>query len=114
MTKRSTFGMALDYLHGRLVVWVAAVLLGSLPIIVGLTLVQVSCTANQRAREFGGTVKIRLPCGQKLSFATWKDANLWYAVRPFRAGEIPEVTTMIEDSDYGVMKGKVVFEECMK
>ena len=70
------------------------------------------CTANQRARQFGGTVKIQLPCGQKLSFATWKDANLWYAVRPFRPGETPETTTMIEDSDYGVMKGRVVFEEC--
>jgi hypothetical protein len=70
------------------------------------------CTANQRAKQFGGTVKIQLPCGQKLSFATWKDANLWYAIRAFRPGETPEVTTMIEDSDYGVMKGRVVFEEC--
>ncbi len=72
------------------------------------------CTANQRAKQFGGTVKIQLPCGQKLSFATWKDANLWYAVRPFRPGETPETTTMIEDSDYGVMKGRVVFEECKR
>lgn len=88
---------------------------GVISVLLVVGTMQVSgCTANQRAKQFGGTVKIQLPCGQKLSFATWKDANLWYAIRPFRAGEEPETTTMVEDSDYGVMKGRVIFEECAK
>ena len=32
-----------------------------------------SCTENQRARQFGGTITIELPPGEKLVMATWKE-----------------------------------------
>ena len=41
-----------------------------------------SCTANCRAKNFGGKMAIDLPCDQKLFDVTWKEDNLWYAMRP--------------------------------
>ncbi|MFA5135369.1 MAG: hypothetical protein WC505_06325 [Patescibacteria group bacterium] len=81
-------------------------------IFAALLLCVAGCTGNQRAKHLGGSYAIDLPCGRKLAFATWKGNNLWYAHRPVRTGEVPETTVMQEDSDYGAMKGKVVFKEC--
>ena len=77
-----------------------------------LTLSTVGCSANYRAKNLGGKQTVKLPCGKKLLFATWKDSNLWYATRSFRTGEIPETVTLQEDSSYGVLKGAVTFVEC--
>lgn len=70
-----------------------------------------SCTQNQRAKSFGGTAKVSLPAGQKLVTATWKDNELWYLVRPMRSDETAETYTFAEESSWGMIEGKVIFNE---
>jgi hypothetical protein len=82
--------------------WIAATL---------LSLALVSCTQNIRAKAYGGTAEVDLPAGTKLVTATWKDAQLWYLVRPAKPGEAPETLTLHEQSSFGVIQGKVVFRE---
>ncbi len=69
------------------------------------------CTENVRARQYGGTTKIVLPCDTKLVTATWKEGNLWYLTRVMRAGEEPETQSFIEESSLGLLNGKVLFGE---
>lgn len=73
-----------------------------------------SCTENARARHWGGTQNIKVPCGHKAINHTWKNNDLWYSTRPFREGEVPETTTFREKSSFGNMEGKIVFKECRK
>jgi hypothetical protein len=76
-----------------------------------ILMVASGCTANQMARNYGGTVNVDLPAGQKLINATWKEGNLWYLTRARREGEKPEVMYFKEDSNFGIMQGTVVFKE---
>lgn len=71
------------------------------------------CTANERAKSFGGKLTINLPCNQKLFDLTWKETNLWYAYRPMRDWEsaTAETYTFKEDSSWGMMEGEVTFVE---
>ena len=75
------------------------------------TLFLFSCTENQRAKKYGGTATVKLPEGTKLIEATWKGEDLWYLYRPRRAGETIEIYTFKEESNFGVMEGKVIFKE---
>jgi hypothetical protein len=70
-----------------------------------------SCTENQMAKSYGGTMKVDLPPNTKFVSATWKNEELWYIHRPSKAGETPDVVTMQEDSNFGLMQGKVIFTE---
>ncbi len=70
-----------------------------------------SCTANQRAKNFGGSQTVELSPGVKLVTATWKDAELWYLTRPMRVGETPETLTLHEQSSFGMVEGTVTFVE---
>ena len=70
-----------------------------------------SCTDNQRARAWGGTVDVRVTPGQKVIGATWKNSDLWIIHRPMRDGEVPEVVTMTESSNFVIMEGHVVIRE---
>ena len=70
-----------------------------------------SCTENERARNLGGTMTVKLPAGTEFVNATRKNEELWYIYRPRKAGETPEVTIMQEDSVFGLMQGKVQFIE---
>ena len=70
-----------------------------------------SCTENQMAKSFGGSMKVDLPPNTKFVSATWKNEELWYIHRPRKAGETPDVVTMQEDSNFGLMQGKVIFTE---
>ena len=70
-----------------------------------------SCTQNERAKVFGGTMTVKLPMGQKLTTMTFKEVDLWYATRPMREGEIPETTTFSEKSSWGLVEGTVIFIE---
>jgi hypothetical protein len=70
-----------------------------------------SCTENERAKVYGGTMTINLPRGQKLTTMTFKELDLWYATRPMREGEIPETTTFQEKSALGIVEGTVIFIE---
>lgn len=71
------------------------------------------CTQNERAKNFGGSIKVDLPAGQRLVNATWKDDDLWYLVTPAAADGTPAPRTLTfkEDSSFGVMNGQVVFQE---
>ncbi len=78
-------------------------------ILIGLTLS--SCTENERAKSFGGTATVDLPPKTKFVGATWKESQLWYSYRPARPGEAPETTVLQEQSNYGIMEGRVEFNE---
>jgi hypothetical protein len=73
--------------------------------------VAVSCTENERAKNFGGTQTINLPSGQKLQNATWKDTQLWYLTRPMHQDESAETWTFQEKSGFGLVEGKVILKE---
>lgn len=63
------------------------------------------------AKSYGGTISIDVPKGQKIIEATWKDSNVWYLTRPMREDEKPEIFTFQEDSNLGIIEGKVIFKE---
>jgi hypothetical protein len=70
-----------------------------------------SCTEQIRTRQFGGKMEIRLPAGQELMEATWKDDDLWYLTRPMREDEVPETHIFKADTVFGVFEGTVTIEE---
>lgn len=76
-----------------------------------VTILFCSCTAQERAKNWGGETEFKLPKGEKLVSVTWKEAQLWYLTRPSREGEKPEVLTFQEDSNFGLLEGKVTFIE---
>lgn len=49
-----------------------------------LSLIAISCTQNNRAKNWGGQAEYTLPKGQKLINITWKETNLWYLTRPMK------------------------------
>jgi hypothetical protein len=80
-------------------------------VVIGAALIAGGCTENARSRNFGGESTIDVPCGQKVFNITWKEANLWYAIRPMRNDEKPEIYTFKEDSNMGILEGTVTFKE---
>ena len=70
-----------------------------------------SCTENQRARTFGGTVTINVEKGKKVMMATWKDDDLFYMVEDMEPDYVPHNKELIESSNFGVIESKVVFKE---
>jgi hypothetical protein len=70
-----------------------------------------ACSSNNMAKNFGGTMTVNLPPGQKLVTATWKDDEFWYLARPMRLGEVPETSTFQEKSSAGLVEGKVILIE---
>lgn len=90
--------------HGFAIILVTALL--------GLFSLLTGCTQQERVKLFGGVMTLDLPCDTKLFEITWKDNNLWYAVRPMTPAD--SVTTYVfqESSSFGVNEGKVVVREC--
>ena len=76
-----------------------------------LTFSMTACTANQRAKTFGGEMIIQVPCDQVVFDVTWKSEDLWYATQPARPDWRPERKTFIEASSFGVIEGKVTLVE---
>lgn len=76
-----------------------------------ITLVTSSCTENQRARTFGGTMVIDLPAGEKVVNATWKESDLWILTRKFRADEQSETYYFREKSSFGILEGTITIIE---
>lgn len=62
-------------------------------------------------KSVGGTINVDVPKGQKLIEATWKGSDIWYLTRPMREDEDPETFTLQEDSNLGIIEGKVIFKE---
>lgn len=74
----------------------------------------VGCTENVRARQFGGSVTMNMPCGHKVVNVTWKEGDIWYLTRPMREGEVPETHTFHESSNFGIAEGTILLKECAK
>jgi len=70
-----------------------------------------SCTEQQRTREFGGKMEIRLPAGQELMEVTWKENDIFYLTRPMAPDYVPVTKTFQESSSWGVMESTVLFIE---
>lgn len=70
-----------------------------------------SCTPQQMARDFGGKVTINVPKGQKVTSATWKEADLFYFLEPMEPGYAPQQKQFIESSSYGMWETQVIFVE---
>ena len=73
-----------------------------------------SCTQNEMAKNFGGSMTINLPANQKLVNVTWKDNEVWYLARPMKADETPETWTFQEKSSYGIQEGTITLVESKK
>ena len=76
-----------------------------------LSLFMFSCTENTRAKNFGGTAKLEIPCGQKIQNITWKNSQLWYSTTPMEVGYEPQVHTFTEESSFGVWEGSYELTE---
>lgn len=72
----------------------------------------VGCSANERARAFGGTSKVELANNRKLVNITWKDeGNLWILTRERRSNEPIDTYEFKENSGFGLVQGTVIIEE---
>lgn len=80
-----------------------------------LSLSLISCTDNETAARFGGTITLDLPPGQKLENITWKSTNsgasLWYLYTQRDPSEKPKTHTFKESSPFGQIQGKVIIVE---
>jgi hypothetical protein len=81
--------------------------------LIALTLVVVtlfSCTANERARNYGGMEHITLDKGERLVNVTWKqDDNLWVLTK--QDSTKPSTYSFKEKSSFGVLEGEVIITE---
>jgi len=76
-----------------------------------ITIVIMSCTQNQRAKQWGGTAYYSIPADKEFVFATWKESDLWIVTKPREVGHEPKVYTMTEESSWGVLQGGVIITE---
>lgn len=74
------------------------------------------CTTQYLTKDLGGEMTIELAPGYKLVEITWKEANLWYLVRPFEDGETATTYYFQESSEFGVFQGtvKIIEKEAEK
>jgi len=70
-----------------------------------------SCTENNIAKNYGGTMNIELKAGDKLLEATWKNDDLWILTRERRDGEAIETYKFSENSSFGVWEGTINIKE---
>lgn len=69
---------------------------------------------NWTTRQFGGTMEVDLPEGQKLINVTWKQNDLWILTRDARPGERSENYKFDESSALGIFEGTVKIRENLK
>ena len=75
-----------------------------------MTLCLTGC--QNTTKNWGGSMTIELPKGQKLEEITWKgDSDLWYLTRPMREDEIAETHTFQQDTEFGIFEGTVTIIE---
>lgn len=82
------------------IIAVAALLLGT-----------ASCTRQVITRKLGGKMNVKLPKGEKLMMATWKNTSLFYLTEPMDSGYVPKKKKFRESSGYGVMETEITFIE---
>ena len=76
-----------------------------------LILSLLACTENQRARTFGGTMEVQVPCDQQVFDVTWKGDQLWYATQPAPSGWTPQTKRFVEHAAFGLVEGEAVLVE---
>ena len=82
---------------------------GMFPLMVAVLLLT-SCE-NLVTRNFGGSQTIELEKGQRLVEITFKDNDLWILTEPMDSDYVPKTKTFYEDSNLGVMQGKITIVE---
>ena len=82
---------------------------GMFPLMVAVLLLT-SCE-NFATRNFGGSQTIELEKGQRLVEITFKDNDLWILTEPMDSDYVPKTKTFYEDSNLGVMQGKITIIE---
>lgn len=83
----------------------------TISLVLAATLAIFSCTQNQRARNFGGTMEIKVKPGYKVNMATWKGDNLFYMIEKMDSSYVPTEKILVEDASFGVLETKVKFIE---
>lgn len=71
-------------------------------ILIGL----ISCTKNERARNYGGTETIELKPNEEFINITWKNDDLWVIVKNKNTGKY----YAREKSSYGMMEGTIIIK----
>jgi len=69
------------------------------------------CSCNYCTRNFGGASTINLEKGERLVEVTWKGSSLWYLTEPMEDNYIPKTKIFKENSNSGMLEGKVTFIE---
>jgi hypothetical protein len=82
-----------------------------LAIITFASIMLASCTENEMAKNFGGSMTVNLPQGQKLVNITWKENELWYLSKPMSSTDSAETYTFQEKSSYGIQEGTITLKE---
>ena len=70
-----------------------------------------SCTENERAKVYGGSMTVHLPKGEKLLMVTWKETDLFYLTEPMNSNYVPKTKTFREKSKYGMLESIIAFIE---
>lgn len=70
-----------------------------------------ACTEQSMTRNFGGKMNIKLPKGERLLTATWKDSNLFYLTEPMDSDYVPKNKKFVESSSFGVWESEITFIE---
>ena len=65
----------------------------------------ISCTENNRVKNWGGEGTINLPKGRKLVTVTWKENQIWYLTRAMDTNDVAETYQFQEESSWGVIEG---------
>lgn len=80
--------------------------------IVSAMIVACLCSCeNLMTRNFGGSKEIKLEKGQRLVEITFKDNDLWILTEPMDSDYMPKTKIFYEDSNFGVMQGKITIVE---
>lgn len=69
------------------------------------------CSCNYCTRQWGGETVVTLEKGEKLVEVTWKNSSLWYLTEPMEDDYIPKTKIFKENSNSGMLEGKVTFIE---
>jgi hypothetical protein len=68
-------------------------------------LTSLSCTENQRVKNFGGNGKVILQPNKKLVNITWKNEELWILTKDMKSNDVAEQYYFSEKSSFGLIEG---------
>jgi len=69
----------------------------------------ISCTDNERARNYGGTSSITLKPNQRVINASFKEHDLWILTKIDTTK--PTTYNLVEKSSFGILEGTVIINE---